>query len=397
MTKLDKIETRYGDFNVISNDKVVSESLRLYGEWAQNEICILSRFINKNDVVIDVGAFIGSHSVAFANIAPEGMVYSFEAREEIFNILVENAEKFNNIRAFNFGLGSEKTVLSIENKNSDGEQNLGALNLKEISKSDNQEIINIEKIDDFSFDKVDFMKVDVEGMEYEVLLGAKKIIDQFEPVLFLEINDVHHSVDILNWAKDNTYTIYGVNTDAYNPSNFNCNECNVFGNASETGFLLVKDSQLESNKKNLTDLCLIKTVDDVVLLMLSKQQYPYEVLANEAAAQVLTLNYHSPKIDALCSIHHDEVNQLMLNHKQAIDGLQDEVNQLMLSHKQAIDGFKDEVNKLTLTHKEAVKALEVEVSNNLEVANSYKADLEKYNSLSFLLSKVKEKIWNKVK
>lgn len=379
MTNLDKIETQYGDFNVISNDKVVSESLRLYGEWAQNEISILSRFINKNDVVIDVGAFIGSHAVAFANIAPEGMVYSFEAREDIFNILVKNAEKFNNIRAFNFGLGSKKTELSIEKNDTDEEQNPGALNLKEITESDRQEIINIERLDNFSFDKVDFMKVDVEGMEYEVLLGAKKTIDRFEPVLFLEINDVHHSVDILNWAKNNAYVIYGVNAAAYNPRNFNCNEHNIFGEASETGFLLVKDSKLKRNKKNLTDLSLIRTVDDVVLLMLSKQQYPYEVLANEAAAQVLSLNYHSPKIDTLCSSHYNEIKQLMLKHKQAIESL------------------KDEINQLKLTHKEAIKALEAEVCNNLEVVNSYKVDLEKYNSLSFLLFKVKEKILNKVK
>lgn len=59
------VDTRYGKFNVIDNDTVISHSVRVYGEWAQKEIDFLAHFIKPGYFVIDAGAFIGTHSVAF--------------------------------------------------------------------------------------------------------------------------------------------------------------------------------------------------------------------------------------------------------------------------------------------------------------------------------------------
>ena len=60
------LKARYGDFKIIDTDSVISRSLRLYGEWAQSEIDLLAHFIQEGSVVVDAGAFIGTHTRAFS-------------------------------------------------------------------------------------------------------------------------------------------------------------------------------------------------------------------------------------------------------------------------------------------------------------------------------------------
>jgi hypothetical protein len=60
------IETRpcrYGLISFFKNDTVISRSLRDYGEWAQAEIEFLLALIGSRDTVLDIGAFIGTHTL----------------------------------------------------------------------------------------------------------------------------------------------------------------------------------------------------------------------------------------------------------------------------------------------------------------------------------------------
>src|SRR6185369_1212467 len=83
--------TRYGALRVINSDDIISKSLRLYGEWAQLEIEIVSSFLSPGQVVIDVGAYIGTHSLAFSKaVGTSGRVLAFEPREPIAAILQDN-------------------------------------------------------------------------------------------------------------------------------------------------------------------------------------------------------------------------------------------------------------------------------------------------------------------
>ena len=59
---------RYGSFEIPDEKDLVANSLRLYGEWAQSEIDALANFIQEGSVVVDVGAFIGTHSRAFSGM-----------------------------------------------------------------------------------------------------------------------------------------------------------------------------------------------------------------------------------------------------------------------------------------------------------------------------------------
>ena len=68
-----KTSTRFGDMYVVKADAVIGRSLIEYGEWTQSEIFVLSQLIRPGMVVVDVGANVGTHTLAMAGmVGPKG-------------------------------------------------------------------------------------------------------------------------------------------------------------------------------------------------------------------------------------------------------------------------------------------------------------------------------------
>jgi len=63
---IETMACRYGMMSFFKTDNTISRSLKEYGEWAQAEIDFLLYFIGSRDTVLDIGAFIGTHVLAFA-------------------------------------------------------------------------------------------------------------------------------------------------------------------------------------------------------------------------------------------------------------------------------------------------------------------------------------------
>ena len=62
------IDARYGRMTFFANDiGAASGSLAIYGEWAENEIGFVKTFIAVGETVVDVGAYIGTHTLAFSH------------------------------------------------------------------------------------------------------------------------------------------------------------------------------------------------------------------------------------------------------------------------------------------------------------------------------------------
>lgn len=146
----------------------------------------LKKEIKPNDTFIDVGANIGRFTIIMAE---EGLcVYSFEPIKDNFELLRTNI-KNNNLekktQLYNVGLGDKKEkkdICYIPYKH--GEASV-VFNFKKGIK----EIININKLDDVKI-KVQnncFLKIDVEGFEYNVLIGAGKFIKKYKPKIIIEI------------------------------------------------------------------------------------------------------------------------------------------------------------------------------------------------------------------
>lgn len=295
------VSTAYGSMRIIDLDQVVSRSLSLYGEWAEDELALLGQIIRLNSYVLDVGAFIGTHSLAFSKfVGPNGRVYSFEPRREIYAFLQENISinDCRNVTALNMGLGERTQTVSLPLIDTQKTANFGGLSLQEQSTSLDTYEIGISTIDDLDIEKIDFIKLDVEGMERRVLDGAVQCITQHHPVIFCECNSIQSGAELLGFCNDQQYKAYAFLASAYNPNNFNRIKENIFGDSKELTLLLVSKDTPEGvlGESILNRLLPIHTLEDLVLPLLHKPQYAHEVLANTAASGSLGIYFPSPLV-----------------------------------------------------------------------------------------------------
>ncbi|MBO8242381.1 FkbM family methyltransferase [Prochlorococcus marinus XMU1410] len=140
----------------------------------------------ENWCFFDIGANIGNHSIYFADHVKE--VHSFEPNPTVFKILQINSGFKKNINCYNFGLGEKKDKYNL-NLN---QENIAASFVDEENKNkDNIQdsiSINIDTLDNLleNFNKVDLVKIDVEGFEENVLKGGKKFFKKFKPIILFE-------------------------------------------------------------------------------------------------------------------------------------------------------------------------------------------------------------------
>ncbi len=138
--------------------------------------------LQPGDIVIDAGAYIGNHTLFFANVCGAA-VHAFEPNPEAFDVLTANIEINNQvdaIQAHSMGLGAAQQTASLDLAGASG--NLGTCRLK---LSDGP--VTVVALDELELPgPVRLMKIDVEGMEEAVLEGAAGVIRRDLPFLFVE-------------------------------------------------------------------------------------------------------------------------------------------------------------------------------------------------------------------
>lgn len=143
-------------------------------------------------VSVDIGANIGMTSLALASISPAGTVYSFEPSPPTYKLLQRNihSNNANNCMTLNIACGSSNgTVEFHDNPNSASASHLSLAGTTLIDGNCQVEVI---RLDDFitqhAVERVDFIKIDVEGLELDVVNGARETLSKFKPSLFIEFN-----------------------------------------------------------------------------------------------------------------------------------------------------------------------------------------------------------------
>ncbi len=168
-----------------SDDKFIGQRIALK-KYEEYESELILRNINKNSVAVDVGANIGYYTLLLAKICKK--VYAFEPDKNCFEILVKNIKenKLINVVAMNKAVSDgEGKVKFIVDK-----ENLGNSRIKSqrdcFAKPRNDVFIETIKIDEIIKEKVDLIKIDTQGWEPKVILGAKRIIKKYKPIIFME-------------------------------------------------------------------------------------------------------------------------------------------------------------------------------------------------------------------
>jgi FkbM family methyltransferase len=150
-------------------------------------------------VIFDVGSNIGTYASWVARWAntKNGKVYCFEPQRIIFQMLCANMSINNifNVHAFELGLGSEKKKIEINEVDynllgSFGSFSLNKLNTPEYKTTDKKQTISLTTLDSFTeehnIEKIDFIKIDAEGMDIDVINGGLNIIKKYKPKLLVE-------------------------------------------------------------------------------------------------------------------------------------------------------------------------------------------------------------------
>ena len=181
----------------------------------------------KNRIVFyDVGANIGTHSIALSNIFKNKIVIkAFEAQSNIYEMFNQTIKinNLDNIKLYHNAVSDKNDeIIRVNLPDYSKNNNFGGLELfKPSQNSDNNQMkksgifedIKTIKLDIFD-EEVDFIKIDVEGMENLVLEGSKKLIVNHRPLLFMEL--LKSKLDeITEFFKDKDYTIYIKGMDAF--------------------------------------------------------------------------------------------------------------------------------------------------------------------------------------
>ena len=374
------IATRYGQMEIIDSDYTVSQALRIYGEWAQKELDLLSRFITPGACVIDAGAFIGTHTLFFSKmVGISGKVFSFEPRCELFAYLQHNINLngLGQALGFNVALGATSTTLKIRSLDLQIADNFGGIKLISSHEMTNvtEYTVPVITLDEMELPKVALFKLDVEGMESEVLSGARKIIARDRPVIFAECNSLHDGASLLAFAQANGYQVFGSLNDAYNMNNFNMERLNNFGQAKELGLLLLSAVNMVDYQHIIeqTHLPEIKTLDNLACVLMSKPQYFDEVLEPFCTLQKLTPILPSQEL-SIAETAKDLCEQALSEAKSLAFSRMDEITALT-ARIQLEHTALEEVQQLARERLTEITELQRQISEREKDINSREREL----------------------
>ncbi|PZF78617.1 hypothetical protein DK847_02080 [Aestuariivirga litoralis] len=278
------IDTRYGQIFIPAGADLISDSLRLYGEWAQNEIDDLLAFIRPGDTVLDVGACFGTHSLAFATqVRPGGRVIAIEAAPETFALLAQTVQASpdaGNITLLN-AAATDSAGARFTIRRADG--NAGG-NQLEPAADGGVPAITLDALD---LAAASFIKLDVEGMEAAALRGAAGLLRRARPVVYCELNALAPGLDVMAELLRHDYRCFGHIAPAFNPANRNAHATNIFGDAAECGVLAIAAERVESLAGTMAKrrrLMALGDADDLAALLLQKEQYRRQLMEAFATA-----------------------------------------------------------------------------------------------------------------
>ena len=238
---------RHGTLMFNVHDRFIGRALDLYGEWCEAEIRALAPLLEPGATVIDVGANIGTHTVAFAKmVGPTGQVVAFEPQRVVHQMLCGNValNGLGNVVALHAAVADRAGHVRIPAPDPSSEINFGAIAL---STTDEGEIVEAMPIDALELPACRLLKIDVEGMEPDVIEGAKKTIARCEPALFVENNTFEGSAKLLAAVESVGYRAYWHIAPYFADDNFFGNAENVFAAVQpEANMLCVpKDISIE--------------------------------------------------------------------------------------------------------------------------------------------------------
>jgi FkbM family methyltransferase len=221
------IRARHGVMCVNVNDWYMGRAIAQYGECNEIETKFLLAIARYPNTLVEVGANMGIHTVPLAQLLAREhrRVVAFEPQPVLFQQLCANLalNGLMNVRAWPFACGSENSSLVFSQPDYRKTGNFGGVSMESSSSERGSESVPVPcvRLDDvMGTEAVGILKIDVEGFELEVLQGAKFVIKNSRPLIYVENDRVEKSQALIEWLWEADYKLWWHTPRLFNAHNF---------------------------------------------------------------------------------------------------------------------------------------------------------------------------------
>lgn len=214
-------------------------SFEEYGEYSEAEVAIFQKIVKHGDTVIEVGSNMGSFVAPLARMVGPGYLICMEPERHAYYTLCANVavNNFRNVICLHQAGGEAQGTINVPELDYDRTTNFGGLELDKDYSGGPHYPVFCNTLDSLNLDRCNFIKVDVEGMELQVLKGAESLIKKHQPVLYVECDRAAKQDALVTYLKKLGYAFLLHQPPFWNPDNFYSNKVNVFGDVVSLNLL----------------------------------------------------------------------------------------------------------------------------------------------------------------
>lgn len=221
---------KYGKIFISDKDVFIGKVLSYSGQYCDEEVELFRQILLPSDNVIEVGANIGSLSIPISQIIGDnGTLYAIEPQQYIYNMLCANiaVNNLNNVKPRLAAIGATDKDVFLPKMNYELISNFGGVSIVDDNIGDG---VHQHTLDDLFSDltHLKLIKIDVEGMEPQVLNGGLNLIKTHRPFIYCENDRPENSLTIIKILSDLNYNVYEHVSHVYNKSNHKQTSINPF-------------------------------------------------------------------------------------------------------------------------------------------------------------------------
>ena len=240
---------KYGPMIYFPHDIYIGGSLDKYGEYVGEETDFLLAATPEGGIVVEVGANIGCHTIPLAQkVGLSGHVVAFEPQRILHQMLCGSLaiNGLWNASAEHIALGAKEGVIYVPQVAYEQDGNFGGIALTDGP----GEPVSLRTLDSFALPALHLLKIDVEGMELDVLQGAETTIRKFRPLIYCENDRQEKSAALIAFLRSLDYDLYWHTPPLFREQNYReCTE-NIFGGTVSVNMACIpkeRASQVQTN------------------------------------------------------------------------------------------------------------------------------------------------------
>jgi FkbM family methyltransferase len=229
------VRGRHGRFIANRNDLYIGRSLISYGEFSELECRLLRQLVAPGNTVVELGANIGALSVPLAlAIGPSGRFVAIEPEPRHARLLEANLalNGLSEAEVLRVACGAAAGAARLDAFDPNTPGNFGGVQVRlgEGSEANDSRLrVDVAPLDELvRTDRLDLLKIDAEGMEGEILVGACATLARHRPTLYLENDRRDRSRALIEQIESLDYLAWWHLPPLFNPDNTFGQSANLF-------------------------------------------------------------------------------------------------------------------------------------------------------------------------